>query len=220
MRSIRVLTIISVVFSLLVGVLVYSHVAGTESRLLDQLQPTKVLIATADIEPGTKRGDLVALTEEIVVPQRSFPRGAVARTTDLPADFVALTRIIAGSYIYKSTFGDASRLVGGLVIPNGKVVLSLDLNSQERIGRFIGPGATVAVYSTSREGSSQMIVSGASVLAIGDNTSSTVGANESTLVTLAVDPDSAKRILAANQNGIIQLALLGQGVDSAATTGP
>jgi Flp pilus assembly protein CpaB len=65
-----------------------------------------------------------------------------------------------------------------------------------------------------------MIVSGASVLAIGDNTSSTVGANESTLVTLAVDPDSAKRILAANQNGIIQLALLGQGVASAATTGP
>lgn len=220
MRSIRVLTVISLVFSLFVGVLVFAHVSGTENRLINDLEPTKVLIATGDIEPGTKRGDLLALTEEIVVPARSFPRGAIATTTEVPADYVALQRILAGSFVFRNAFGDASRLVGGLVVPTGKVVISIDLNAQERLGRFISPGATVAVYSTSREGSTQMIVADASVLAIGDSAGSAIEGTANALVTLALDSEGAKRVLTANQDGSIHLALLGQGAAGVETTGP
>jgi pilus assembly protein CpaB len=220
MRTIRLLTILSMVFSVVVGVLVYTHIANTEQRLLSQLQPTKILIATADIDPGTQRGDLVALTREIYLPARSYPAGAIATTTDLPANYVALTQIVSGSFIFADSFGEPTRLVGGLVVPKGKVVLSIDLGGQERVGRFVRPGATVAVYSTDRDGQSAMIVTSAQVLAIGDDTSAQATSKESALVTLALAPDDAKRVLTANRAGSIQLALLGPGAVSAPTTGP
>lgn len=213
MRSIRTVAIASILLSLLATLLVYRYIANTEYRVVSQLQPTKVLIATQDIQPGTASSDLEELTKEIVVPRRSFPVGALQRASEITSDKVTLVRVLAGSYIYKEQLGDASRLVGGLVVPIGKVILTLELTGPEHLGKFVQPGTTVAIYNTVK-GVSNLIVPEAEVLAIGDQTGPDVSTSEKASIAFSVDPAQAKQLLEAQQIGKIQLALTGPGANS------
>lgn len=210
----RLLIVLALSVSIMAAGLVYIHVDNTEQRILGQLQPTQVLVAVTDVEPGTTRAAMAAVTRTIYVPRQSFPEGAATTTSDLPANYVALTRIVAGSFVFKSQFGPASRLVGGLLVPEGKVVFTIDLAKPERVGNFVRPGARVAVYSVDSKGQAALVVSAASVLAIGDDQSPDSTSALSSLVTLAVLADEAKRLIAARQTGTIYFALLGQGLSS------
>lgn len=217
MRSLRFLTLLSVIASVLVAVLVLGYVKNTENRLLAQLEPRTALVALVDIEAGTTPDQLPDLTEQVVLPTRSYPKGAFAAASDLKSNDVVLGRILAGTVLLRGQFGAPSRLVGGLVVPVGKVVLTLDLEEPQRLGQFVRPGATVAVYSTGDKGETTMILSSASVLAIGAETSDNAATYDSSMVTLAVDPDGAKKLLSAARTSSIQLALIGEGVPTPAT---
>lgn len=212
MRSLRILVTVSAITSVLVALLVFSYVKNTENRLLAELQPQKALVALSDIEPGTTPDQLPELTEEVVLPLRSFPKGAIAAASDLKSTDVVLGRILAGTILLRNQFGPSTRLVGGLVVPVGKVVLTLDLEEQQRLGQFVRPGAQVAVYSTTDKGVTVMIVPDASVLAIGAETGGAAMTYDSSMVTLALDPEGAKRLLSAARTSAIHLALLGEGV--------
>lgn len=216
MRSIRNLAVVSVVMSLLATLLVYRYVANTENRVVSQLQPTKVLVATEDISAGTKSTDLEDLTKEVVVPFRSFPSGALQSVSDVRAEYVTLSRILAGSYIFIDQLGDASRLVGGLVVPVGKVVLTVEMSGPEHLGRFVQPGVTVAIYK-SANGTTSLIIPKTEVLAIADQLGTGVSTSDKASVTFALLPDDATKLLIARQTGAIQLALLGEGADGTST---
>lgn len=217
MRSFRLLFVASTVLALLATALVYRYVSNTETRVVQQLQPTKVLVATTDIAPGTTVNDLEDMTKEVVIPSKSFPQDALQRISDINAEHVTLTRILAGAFIFRDQLGLASRLVGGLVVPVGKVVLTLELSGPEHLGRLIRPGTAVAIYTTTNQGVSSLIAATAEVLAIGDETGPQAATSDKSPITFALDPTAAKRLLSAQQNGSIQLALLGAGVETAPT---
>lgn len=218
MRSLKKFILASVMLSFVATLMVFRYVSNTESRVVAGLQPTKVLIATQDIAAGTKALDLENFTQEVVVPQRSFPSGALQRVADARPESVLLSRVLSGSFIFRDQLGAATRLVGGLVVPIGKVVLTVELSGPERLGRFIQPGATVAVYST-KNGASNIIVTSAEVLAISDDLTAGGTTTEKAPVTLALDPEAAKRLLSAQQTSSIRLALLGSNIPEPVSTG-
>jgi pilus assembly protein CpaB len=104
--------------------------------------------------------------------------------------------------------------------------VAITVDDAARVAGFVGPGAEVAVYWTPADTSaSQVLLPRVSVLAVGaTSTSNTAGGSQTAagtgagsgvanvnLVTLALKPADAPRVVLASKTGSIYFGLLGKG---------
>jgi pilus assembly protein CpaB len=179
------------------------------------------------------------------VASKGLPAGALTRVTDSNSSLLALTDIQPGEYVLAGRFGTTPTGTRAIEVPAGMVAVSVQLSDPARVGTFVTPGTRLAIFDSYKikavgnDPKSKMLneaeVEGTSVLlddvlviAMGDS-ALTPGQNQSNqeegeatetsapsfLVTVAVSPRDAARLVHGINTGELYAALRGPDVKMA-----
>ena len=246
-RSLAVIFAVSLAIIGAVLVLVYARSA--DARALQGQQVVDVYVATKDIPAGTSAKDAVdrGWLRKESFSQKGVPAGALTEVAGPITQQVASTDIAAGETVLSKRFADTKLTQAAVTVPEGSVAVTVLLSDPARIGPFLRPGSTIAIYDTynAKDGKvseadhpdgaklseddkdlhvTRVLLSKVDVLGVGDDTLSgspgpTKGQGNdakevpSALVTVAVSPADAQRLVHATQTGTLYAVLLGAGAE-------
>lgn len=213
------------------GVLVY--VDHANARALAGQRAVSVLVAKSRIPAGTSAGsaqDQGLLSTERL-PAASVPADAVAAITPDLSGLVTDADVQPGQLLVRPMLVTAEQSTAGLAVPAGMVAVSIQLCVPEAVAGYIHPGSQVEVFDTTGSSSmnaqpgcngqhqwqagnsayTRLILSKVMVLAVGQasvsqgstNTSPNVG-----LITLAVSPQDAAKLILMTEHDMPYLALM------------
>ncbi len=228
MRTTIVTFVTAIVLGLVVAFGVFTYTSGANDRALADQQVVEVVVSTQEILPGTPLAQAweEGALERSQVPIPNAPQGYL--DADADRDLVAQFDIPAGQIVLGASFGDELPVAETVFLEPGQVALTVELGDPQRVGTFLRPGSSIAIFNTSenldRERQTRLLLSGVQVLAVGDATvnqseDAQVEGAQAALVTIAVTAQEAERIVHAAQTGSIYLALLGADDASLTTTG-
>jgi pilus assembly protein CpaB len=236
-----VLLSVAIVIALLGTALIVLYVQGIDKRAAEGQELVEVLAATDTIDPGET---VAAAMEAGKFEKRQIRRddmveGALSSTGSI-SDLVSLSSIYAGEQVIARKFGTLSD-TDGLIIPDDKVAISVELSDPARVAGFVNPGSDVAIFLSADpirkmpDGSEEVLPPYTRLLlpkvqVIGVGTSSISAKTTTTdegaqiveevpraILTLAVDQKQAEKIIYAARNAEISFALLSD--DSKVTEG-
>jgi pilus assembly protein CpaB len=231
-RSTTVL-ITGVVVALLGMLLVFVYAGRVKARAGAGagLGPTApAFVATADIPVGTSWEAMQETVRKQPVPGGLRPSTAVSKATQV-AGKTSVQAISKGEVLTRNQFTAASS--GSIDIPKGHNAVTINFAPPQGVGRYIQPGARTNVFATFKtmpgttnpaEGAvTKLLLTNVRVLAnqpaaSGGEESATVtpsGSGE-ILLTLAVTPDQAEKLIFAKENGSLWLGLMRPGDTPAA----
>jgi pilus assembly protein CpaB len=147
----RVLAIvIAVVLAVLGTAIVLGYVNSADARAIAGKQAVTVLIATERIPAGTSAARIrtAGLAERVRMPAETVPPGALRELGQEFDDLVVTSDVQGSQLLLRGLFGDAVKSTGGLAIPDGKMAVSVALQSPEQVAGFVRAGATIAVFDT------------------------------------------------------------------------
>ncbi len=220
------LLIAALVVALLGTVLVFLYAQNAEERAQAGQQPVQVLVAKTTIPAGTTGAAASAngAFELTSVPQANVVPGALSDATPL-ADQLALATVFAGQQIIAPQWGTQGQSAG-LVLPAGKIALSVQLGDPERVAGFVSPGSEVVIFTAGTptvattgapagQATVRTLLAKIQVLAVGptvvgskpnpDGSGSGTSANPeqipTAILTLAVTQDEAQKIIFASGRG-------------------
>lgn len=208
------------------GVFVYT--AGADDRAMAEQQAVDVIVSTAEIPAGTPLEQAWAdgTLEQTRVPAANAPVGYL--TADASRALVAQSTVPAGQIVLTGAFGSQAPIDEPIDLRPGEVALSVELSDPQRVGTFLRPGSSIAIFNTTIKinGDSQtrLLLFGVPVLAVGAATASQTAEDQATaaetaLVTIGVTPSEAERVVHAAQTGSLYLALLDGDAAPVLTTG-
>jgi len=204
--------------------LVFLYVNGVSDRALADQQPVQVLVATAPIAAGTtaREAQGAGALEMRTIAGSAVAAGALSDIRPI-ADQVALAPIFPGEQILQDKFGDAGS-ASELIIPEGKLAVSVQLADPARVAGFVGPGSEVAVFLTiegrraAGEEVTRLLLPRVEVIAAGASTlvPPTTTTEDQTqaeelpkaLLTLAVTQEEAQKVVYGSQHGQMYFGLL------------
>lgn len=109
----------------------------------------QVLVAAADLLPGTAAQAVAGSTEAVDVPQSLAPERALATLADVEGQEV-LRRVGPGEILTRDMFAAPGPASGGVVVPAGWEAISLEAAPAPGLEGYATPGALVNVYATVR----------------------------------------------------------------------
>ena len=207
---------------------------GADQRAVAAAQPKTVFVSAQAVPAGTTLNDSIAggLIVETTLPAKSVPAGSLTAVTEENKNLLALSEIAPGEYIQSARFGTTPQGSQAIRVPNGQIAMSLTLSDPARVGTFVAPGSHIVLYDTvagaTATGGAAPVQSGTHVLfedvlviAIGATAltpaqpqgEATAAQNQAgTLVTLALTPEQAPRLVHALQSGNLYAGLRGSDV--------
>ncbi|HEX6685088.1 MAG TPA: RcpC/CpaB family pilus assembly protein [Candidatus Limnocylindrales bacterium] len=239
--------ILGVLLAIILAVLgtgaVLLYVYSAQNSVAKGQTAVKVLVAKQRIPAGTSGESIKGkkMVEEIVMPSATVPADSLtAIATEL--DKLVLTHDVQPRQLMlKGMFGAATRLSGGIAVPEKLLALSIKAAVEEEVGGFVRPGSQVAVFVTVVAGEgkgpiTKLLLPRVETLAVGaygqDGVTSSqqesddgkVAGTVTLLVTVAVSQADAEKLVHAVRVGKIYLGLLtdtsdvrpGPGVDDLA----
>lgn len=214
--------VVIILLSILSGLSIYAYTSGIESRIRSDQETTSVLIAVRQIEIGTT---LSSAQSQGYIEEKLFPRGS-APTQAIPAvnvtngDLMALQTLQPGQLLLQTNFGASAANTGALIIPDGQLAVTVSMSDPARVASFLQPGSEIAIFVTGQGGNTkftQVLITRTKVLAVGSQTLPSAGGassgNTSALITVAVTPTEAKRLVHASQTLSLYFGLRTAGVD-------
>jgi pilus assembly protein CpaB len=214
MKISRISYIVAIVLALIAGVAVYAYQATADQRALQGKAAVQVYVSQQDIPVGVKLSDiyLQGLAKKENFPADSLPVGAITDITTANGDLVVSHPITKGQLLLDSEVGTQAAAASQIVVPDGQVAVSVNVDDSQRVANFLVPGAQVVVYYTAADRTSvRVLLPRADIIAVGStSTSSTTGTGTvvSPLVTLALPPADAARVVLATHNGTVYFGLL------------
>jgi pilus assembly protein CpaB len=228
----RVIAITAAVLLALVGVVaVVLYANGADQRAIASAQPRTVFVSTQAVPAGTTLNDAIAggLIVETTLPAKSVPLGSLTAVTEDNKNLLALSEIAAGEYIQSARFGTTPQGSQAIRVPNGQIAMSLTLSDPARVGTFVAPGSHIVLYDSvvgasptsgaaPAQSGTRVLFEDVLVIAIGSTAltpaqpkgEATAAPNQSgALVTLALTPEQAPRLVHALQNGNLYAGLRG-----------
>jgi len=200
--------------AVLAGTAVYLYQSSADSRALAGKRAVTVLVAKSDLAVGTRLGDallLGAVTRE-VYPAAALPSDVVTSVTADNDNLRINHAIDAGQLLLQSELSDYVNPNALIQVPAGRVAVSVNVDDAARVANFVQPGARVVAYWTPTDATeSRVLLPAADVLAVGatSTASSTPDQNgNNALVTFALTPDDAPRMVLATKTGTVYLGLL------------
>lgn len=198
--------------------LVFLYVNGVNDRAIADQQPQKVLVATSEIPAGMSGADAESAAKFAIrtLSKDSVAPDALGDATSIQNQ-VALGTIFPGEQILSTKFG-ASASTSRLVVPPGKLALSVQAGPQQSLGQFLAPGSHVVVFLTRPNQGTAVLLPDVEIIATGNQTLDGSGeADASGLLTLAVDQTQAQKVILGTKVGELYFALRTKGVTVNAT---
>lgn len=238
----RVIALVLAAAVALLGVgAVVLYAQGANSRAVAGVQPQAVYVSQKLVPAGTALNAAVTqgLLSRTNVPAESKPVGALTDVSPANKDLVATTDIPAGEFVLAARFGTVASGSKAIEVPTGKVAVSAQLSDPAKLGSFMTPGSHIVIYDThdvvaaggATTAETQILLQDVLVIAVGDTSLTPVAAGStgttsaastsstSVLVTVAVPPEDATRLVHGIQTGRLYAGLRGTDakVDPAAT---
>ena len=206
--------VIAVLIAVLAGVAVYFYQATADQRALAGKEATTVLIVKSDIAAGTKLADAQAqgwLSQESY-PTAALPQGTVSVVDSSNQDLVLNHAVTKGHILLAAELGTHADATSQIVVPDGMVAVSVNVDDPSRVANFLVPGSRVVLYYNSGDNSKEsVLLPEVDVLAVGATSTANAGAAPqaaSSLITLALTNLDAKKVILAQHNGTIYFGLL------------
>lgn len=234
-----VLLLVAVLVGVLGAGLVVMYVKGIDDRATKDQELVEVLVATSEIEVGESVSDAqtAGKIEKKKVRRADMVEGALTSTGTV-SDRVALGAIFPGEQLIEAKFGTIGQADGGLIIPDKRMAVSVELTDFERVAGFVAPGSEVAVFATAQDLSllrpagedvplgdvTRVVLTRVPVLAVGATslTSKTTKTEDgeqvveevpSTILTLGLNQNEAERLILADRTSDLTFALLDKDSD-------
>jgi len=232
---IRIIAVVAAVVLAAVGaVVLVVAVRGTSQEVAAGTRTKSVLVVTSEIPSGTSAAVLSTAVELKKVPAAYVVQGAVSSLSTLGGK-VASTTLEPGEQLIASRFSTPQELSaagGTAAVPKGMQEVSVAVDVQRVAGGLVGVGSHVGVYASfdGADQSTELLLDHVLVTALtsaatqstgigGTGTGTGTGKTATTgtvLVTLAVGPDDAKKLVYAAEFGKIWFSA--ENADSAAGT--
>jgi pilus assembly protein CpaB len=217
-----------VVAVLLAGVAaaaVFMYVRGVQDETRAAEERVSVVVAKEDIPPGAELDALLSggTFARMEVPRTTLIRGVVTTLDQLQGKQTS-SPILAGEQISTARLRGEAEFGGGILgIPEGHKALTLPLEGPRALAGYLQTGDHVSVYATFAEGGktnasadvpglTATVVPDVQVLRAGAPPSSGgVGSSQAdgrVLVTVALTPRDAQRVIFAMERGLVWLGLL------------
>ncbi len=191
--------------------LVFLYVNGANDRAIADQNPVSVLVATSDIPAGMTgaTADQQAKFAIRKISKGSQAPGALADSRSIQ-NRVAVAPIFRGEQILSSKFAESAN-TSTLVVPPGKLAVSVNAADANRLGGFLDPGANVAIFVTRTDqgpAKTSVLLPDVEVIGTGDKTlTSGPDAAPGQMLTLAVTQDQAQKLIVASTVGQLYFAL-------------
>ena len=190
------------------------------------------------LKDAVRSGQLV----QTAVAAKGLPAGALTQVTDTNSSLLALTDIQPGEFVLEARFGTTPVGTKAIEVPSGMVAVSVELSDPARVGTFVTPGTHIAIFDSYKikaigtdakakelneadlQGTSVLlddvlvIAMGGTALTPGNNAANQnaegeqAAATPSFLVTVAVSPQQAARLIHGINTGKLYAALRGSDV--------
>jgi pilus assembly protein CpaB len=233
---------VAVLLAIAGAALVIFYAQNADKRAIAEAQPTTVYVAQKLIASGTtlKDAQRTQLLVQTQVAAKAVPAGALKAIDPSNNSLLALSDVQPGEILIASRFGTTPVGAKAIEVPSGMLAISVELSDPARVGKFVTPGSHIAIYASYKikalgnDDKSKVInendVKGTSllmddVLVIGmgetalsaPKTTTTEGAQAETkapsfLVTLAVKPADAAKVVHGINNFTLYAALRGSDV--------
>jgi len=218
----KALLAVAAVIAALGTLLVFLYVRGADNRADERYGAVQVLRVVKLIAPGetVEAAQAAGKIETGSVSKKDFLPDALTGT-DPVAGKVATTAIYPGEQLTKSKFG-ATGVATGLMIPKGKIAISVNLSDPARVAGFVNPGDKVAIFlnGAGADGTfarlllpNVQVIGAGTTTVVATTTTDPTGAQTSeqlpkTLLTLSVSQHEAERVLFASSNGELSFGLM------------
>lgn len=199
---------------------VYLYVQGVQERAETGGGEVSVIVSKEDIPVGTKMDDLISkgAFTTMALSEDSLVTGAITDLSELEGK-QAQAAIVAGEQIPIGRL-EGTLAGGALGIPAGHEGVSVSLETPRTTGGAIRAGDNVTIYSTftgiaggqgNANAATVTLVPDAQVLAVtgtGNGEAGTADATSDIQITLALRPRDTQKLIFAQEQGSIWLALL------------
>ncbi len=208
------------------------YVQTAEDRALAGQQLVDVVVVTEPAQAGSTTDELALISEVRQVPASSRTPGAITDLAEV-GEMITSVDLVPGEQLLAARFVDGeTRLVAGgdVQIEPGLIEVTVQVNPSRAVGGQIVPGERVAVVGyisdispddTSTDPASGVLLRQSLVTNIQSATPETLTNQENDrnrqtpgsdfLVTLAVEPSQAERLVFADEFGTVWLAREGEG---------
>lgn len=143
--------LVAVLLAGLGAVLLVNYVGAADQRAVAELEPSVVLVATADIPAGTPAESLTEMTAPRPVPGAAVAPGALTSLTDLTGQLTT-GDIVAGEQLLAHRFAAPEDVVisddEDVVVPQGFHEITIQLEPRRVIGGHLAAGETVGIFES------------------------------------------------------------------------
>ncbi len=139
----------AVVLALVAGSAVFLYVRTADARALAGQQAVKTWIAAEPVPAGTTLRTAIddGLIRPELVALKGVPAGAL-QDRDLDDDLRATADIVPGEIVLAERFDDEVAVEGRLVVPEGKLAVTVELTDPAKVGQFLDVGSRITVFDT------------------------------------------------------------------------
>jgi pilus assembly protein CpaB len=209
-KKFLLLALILAAFTTLTVFLYMKNVEKNNARM-EEKRP--VVVAKINIPTKT------ILTSEMLaikrIPLQYLPPEGTIKNIEEAIGKVLVINAMPGQMIFSQDIKDKGANLGlSFIVPEGKRAISVQVDPAAGIGGLVKPGDMVDVLVTfGEEQKSVTVLQNAQVLAINQqtemkaDTKSGERSSSATIVTLALSPKDAERLVLAGSQGLLQLAL-------------
>lgn len=247
MRSRVLILVAAAIVGLAAAFLAGRYINAARLKVEAQAKPVEVLVATKDLPQGMTAEQLFSggYVEKRAIPAQFVASGAISSSSAVEGQLLAAS-VSAGEQLTKARFSYASQAGLAFSVPEDHVAVAMADSEVIGVAGLVRPGDFVAVIATFESGSNavadaetRIIIPKARVLAVDDSLSSiesTAPATEKkssvlsgggktmadktapATITLALSSADAERLVFADEEGAVRLALLASGVTDVART--
>lgn len=192
----------------------FMYVRGVRDEARTGGGMVQVVVAKQDIPAGTDLGPLVnqGVFTTRGVPEEGLVEGAVTSVAQIQGQQSA-TAILAGEQIPVARLRGEGEVGGGLLgIPEGHEAITVPLDVSRAGGGALRTGDHVTMFATfaNPEDTTAVLVPDVQVLKV-NATGGEAGGGGGQLVTLALEPEDAQKVVFAQERGTVWLGLLPPG---------
>jgi pilus assembly protein CpaB len=198
------------------AVLLYTYVNNAETRAMQSMSPTEVLVATKVIPAGTLGANIAPYVELKQLPQVAVVAGALKDTTDI-GNLAAVTDVQVGEQVLVQRFASPdTTTTGDVEVPSDLQQISVPLEVPRAVGAVLEPGNKIALFFSGDDDKGKPITGLAlrDVLlvkvqggGVGKGDDAGAAPSGTQVLTIAVSPEDATRVVYAAEHAHIWLAL-------------